>query len=113
MVEYEGTKTDLAISRPLTPFVRPGPLTIHGVDLVPGHAWTYHRFRTIEGESLRKKLLNSGHHFVPVVRANELEHAAMVETSNNDELIRRFLDKAPDGATYRRIAAAVKNGMER
>ena len=108
--EYEGRKTDLAISRPLMSEL-PGPLTIHGVELAPGHAWTYHRRRTKEGELLVKMLLNSGHRATSVLCGKEAEHNTMTLISEKDNLIRWFLGRAPDGFTYRRLATAVKNGM--
>ena len=108
--EYKGRKTDLAISRPLTHSAPTGPLTIHGVDFLPGHSWTYHRHRTAEGERLEKMMRNSGHYLVPIMGAKDLEHAAMVERSKDDDLIRSFLNQAPE-FSYDYVASVVKNGM--
>ena len=107
--EFDGHRTDLALWKPLNPGLQPsGPLTIHGVQVVPGHPWSYHREMPRAG--LRLLQLGLAHKYpaiVAMLRDQEQEHSEMKTRSENDRMMREFLDAAPDGLTYSRIADAV------
>jgi hypothetical protein len=47
----------------------------------------------------------------PMMQQNEEQHMMLQARSKSDSLIRAFLDQAPDGWTYQRIAAAVSQGL--
>ena len=109
--EFAGTRTDLALWRPLRPDVqRPGPLVVQGVELRPGHRWSYHRERPAEGMALVFSLLQPSSPHMSAVRELEERHRTMSACAGRDDLIRAYLDGAPDGWLYERMAGFVRAG---
>jgi hypothetical protein len=102
---FRSRVTDLAISRPLHPDLqKAGPLVIHGQEIRTGWRWTYHKTRPPEGEIQTRQLLLDPSVGRQMREAEDL-HQAMAATAKNDDLIRAYLDRAPDGLTYEIIAA--------
>ncbi len=78
--EFEGKRTDVALSRPLHPEHNPaGPLIVQGIELEPGHVYTYHRTMPEEGQKLLKALLEYPH-FRPMLgsRKNTIGRLSLV-----------------------------------
>ena len=111
--EFKGQLTDIAISKPLRPDVQPrGPLTIQGIEFARGHRWTYHREMPLTGVQLVQQMMRlADPNMAGMLRQQEEIHVAMQTRSSDDSLIRAFLDQAPDGWTYQRIASAISPGL--
>ena len=106
--ELDGRITDLAISRPLNVDTqRRGPLLILGHEMQGGWPWTYHAERNLEGAQIVEELLADSRTRGEVAEMEEI-HRRMVETSKRDDLIRVYLDGAPDGLTYDVLADRVE-----
>jgi hypothetical protein len=108
-LEFRGQRTDLTLCRPMNPDVQQrGQLVIHGRVIADGWPrYTYHLHRPREGLRVVEQMLaNSSTR--PMVAEQEERHLRMVATTKTNALIRAYLDGAPDGLTYDRIAAAVK-----
>jgi len=110
-LEFRGQRTDLTLCRPMSPEVQKrGQLVIHGRVIAEGWArYTYHMHQPAEGLRVIERMRSD-----PLTRSMFAEqeelHLRMVATARDNALIRAFLDGAPDGLTYDRIAAAVKQG---
>lgn len=105
--EFNGSKTDLGLSRPLHPELQKvGPLLIHGKVVRPGWPWSYHATRPPAGLTAVRNMLahpeTAAH-----MEAMEQLHLTMKATARSDELIRAYLDNAPDGLTYDVVARQV------
>jgi hypothetical protein len=110
-LEFRGQRTDLTLCRPMSPEVQKrGQLVVHGQVISEGWLYyTYHMHRPPEGLRVIHNLM-SDPSTRPMVAEQEDLHLRMVATSKDNALIRAYLDDAPDGLTYDRIAAAVKRG---
>jgi hypothetical protein len=95
----------LALCRPMHELA-PGPLLIHGIEFRPGHRWTYHRDRPEAGTWEIQRLLRD-QAAVEFVRDAEETHHRMVATVRDDRTIREYLDAAPDGWTFAKMAASI------
>jgi hypothetical protein len=107
--EFRGQQTDLTLCRPMSPEVQKrGPLVIHGRVIAEGWPrYTYHMHRPPEGSAVIAQLM-SDPATQPMVDEQEQLHLRMVTTAKDDALILAYLNGAPDGLTYDRIARAVK-----
>jgi hypothetical protein len=110
-LEFHGQRTDLTLCRPMNPEVQHrGSLVIHGRVIAEGwQQYTYHLHRPPEGLQVIRQMMADPTDR-PVVAEQEELHLRMVATAKNNALIRAYLDDAPDGLTYDRIAKAVKRG---
>ncbi|WP_347403231.1 hypothetical protein [Limobrevibacterium gyesilva] len=110
-LEFRGQRTDLTLCRPMSPEVQKrGQLVIHGRVIAEGWSrYTYHMHRPLEGLRVIQQMM-SNPSTRPMVAEQEELHLRMVATAKNNTLIRAYLDGAPDGLTYDRIATAVKRG---
>ena len=108
-LEYRGQPTDLTLCRPMSPEVQKrGKLLIHGRVIADGWPrYTYHLERPTAGRRIIEQLL-SDPSTQPMVAEQEELHLRMVATMKDNELIRVYLDDAPDGRTYDSIATAMK-----
>jgi hypothetical protein len=108
--EASGRITDVALCRPQHPSrQQAGPLVILGRRMGGGHPWAYHHERPPEGTAAVRALART-----PVlgsaITAAEDEHARMASVAASPSLVRGYLDRAPDGWDYRRLAALVEEG---
>ncbi|MCB4805149.1 hypothetical protein QO001_005055 [Methylobacterium brachiatum] len=102
--EFGGHMTDLGLVRPLNPQIqRAGPLIIHGREFRSGHRWNYQPTRSVAGLAQFAQLLADPKYAVKMRQADQL-HRTMVATAQRNDLIRTYLDNAPDGGTYDVIA---------
>ena len=110
-LEFQGQQTDLTLCRPLRPEVQQrGKLVIHGRVIAEGWPrYTYHLHRPPEGVRVIEQMM-ADPATRPLIAEQEEIHLHMVATAKNNALIHAYLDGAPDGLTYDRIAAAVKRG---
>ena len=106
--EIDGLITDVALCRPEKPrFQKAGPVTILDREMAPGWSYTYHRQRPPEGRALVADLLRYPE-IGPAMADAENLHLRMAAMAKSDELIRAYLDGAPDGLNYERLAADVE-----
>ena len=107
--EFRGRRTDLTLCRPLRPEVQQrGPLVIHGKVITAGWPkYTYHKDRPPEGLAEIEQLM-SDPTTRPMIAEQEELHLRMAAIARDNALIRTYLDDAPDGLTYERIAVAVR-----
>ena len=92
--EHEGLVTDVALCRPMEPRLQKrGAVLVRGREVMPGWTYTYHRQRPAGSFA--------------VADYDEL-HAAMAGITGDDDAIRAYLDVAPDGLGYTRMAALVR-----
>ena len=92
--EHRGLMTDVALCRPLEPRLQKrGAVLVGGKEVVPGWAFTYHRERPAGA--------------LTVVSYDEL-HTAITGIAEDEDAIRAYLDGAPDGIGYTRMAALVR-----
>jgi hypothetical protein len=109
--EFRGQRTDLTLCRPMNPEVQKrGRLVIHGRVITEGwSSYTYHLQQPPAGLAIVRQLM-SNPSLQPMVAEQEELHLRMLTTAKDDALIRIYLDDAPDGLTYDRIAGAVRRG---
>ena len=92
--EHRGLVTDVALCRPLEPRLQKrGAVLVQGKEVVPGWAYTYHRERPADAFA---------------VAAYDKLHAAMTRIAHDEDEIRAYLDGAPDGIGYARMAALAR-----
>ena len=110
-LEFQGRQTDLTLCRPLSPGVQQrGQLVIHGRVIAEGWPrYKYHLHRPPQGLRIIEQMM-ADPSTRPMIAEQEELHLRMVATAKRNALIRAYLDGAPDGLTYDRIAAAVKRG---
>lgn len=102
--------TDIALCSPLHPGSQPpGAVIIQGVEIALGHRWTYHLERPIAGLEFARKALSCDDPMIAeeVARA-EQRHVQMLSVATDNKRIREYLDTAPDGMNYAKIAAMVR-----
>jgi hypothetical protein len=106
---FRDQRTDLSLCRPMSPEVQKrGPLVIQGRIIAEGWPrYTYHVQRPPAGLAVIKQLMSDPSTRSMVAEQEEL-HLRMLATANDNALIRAYLDGAPDGLTYDRMAAAVR-----
>jgi len=111
-VEFGGKKIDLGLTLTKDSDAQPsGPLLILDRQFTAGRAiYTYHYQRNANAERQIQILLQKPKfdiRYKEIIRIKELEHEAMQRIARNKELIRDFLDTAPDGFSYEAIKQLV------
>ncbi len=97
---FQDKMTDIAISRPMNPSIQnAGHLIIHGNIIKAGwEKWNYHTERPTDASEALQSLRSIGHG--AYVDNLENIHSYMKNISNNADLIREYLDNAPDKLSY-------------
>ena len=112
-IEYNGKKTDIALTQTAHQEQLPGPLLILDQSLTNAKAiYTYHRDRGPEAIALVQKLMgdpNVGH----IIADKEQEHFRMTATAKSPALIAAYLNNAPDKMTYEIFADLVRGSAPR
>jgi hypothetical protein len=104
---FRGKRTDLAISRPRFPELqRPGPLVILDHVLTPGYAWDYYIDRPQAAIDYNQRLLSDPRARL-VIEEAEAQHSLIMDAASSDTKIREYLDGAPDGLNYQKVALFV------
>jgi hypothetical protein len=108
-VEFSGRKIDLGLTATEHPDVQlEGPLLILDRSITQGKAsYTYHRERSAAAHAQVQKLMALPA-YKEMLAANEAEHAPMAAVAESPSLIRTYLDTAPDGLGYERLAQRVR-----
>ena len=106
-VEHGGRRVDLSLTYTEFPDVQlPGQMLILDRVAKSGTAYTYHRnqgddaLRTLEAVKRDPR-------YRELAMRKDAEHAMMVDTAQSSAARRRYLDGAPDGFDFARIAAIV------
>jgi|SRR5450432_426803 hypothetical protein len=106
-LDYDGKKTDLTLARAERPDLNPpGDVLILGFPFRRAGKYTYHLTKSAAAIAVENEWLNDPRG-AGIVRHKALEHAAMDQRASNAHNMRRFLDNAPDGLTYSRIASII------
>jgi hypothetical protein len=102
-----GKKTDLTLGRTERPEVNlPGDILILDFPFRRAHAYTYHREKTPQAIAVEERWLKEPD-AAGLVRRKAAEHARMLRLSADPDAMRAFLDSAPDGLTYARLASII------
>ncbi len=108
-IETAGKRTDLSLAfTEYSDAQLPGEVLILDRIARPGMRYTYSRDQTPEALQALQNL-QSDPRFGHVVAQKEVEHAAMLARSKSAELRRAYLDSAPGGFDYTRLASIVAN----
>ena len=92
--EHQGLVTDVALCRPLEPRLQKrGAVLVRSREVMPGWRYTYHRERPAGSFA---------------VAAYDELHARVAGIAEDEDAIRAYLDGAPDGFSYTRMAALVR-----
>lgn len=107
-IESNGRRTDLTLGITEVPDVQlPGEVIILDRIVRPGRRYSYHREMTEAGRRKWEEMRGD-----PTVRAaiekKEEEHKKMSDVMRTSASRRHYLDAAPDGLTYERLAALVR-----
>jgi hypothetical protein len=106
-LELGGQKTDLTLGRTERPEVNlPGDILILDFPFRRAHAYTYHREKTPQAIAVEERWLKEPD-AAGLVRRKAAEHARMLRLSADPDAMRAFLDSAPDGLTYARLASII------
>jgi hypothetical protein len=107
-IELSGKKTDINLTQTEYPDVQlTGPLLILDREITKGRAtYTYHPEPTAAAVAQFKELLKDERLRDTLLR-KEAEHTRMESVASDPGLIREYLDAAPDGLTYARLAHMV------
>jgi hypothetical protein len=109
-LDYAGKKTDLALGRAERPHLNPpGDILILDFPFRRAGKYTYHLTKSAAAIAVEKEWLNDPRG-AGVVRNKAAEHEAMERRASNPQDMRGFLDLAPDGLTYSRIASIIDGG---
>jgi hypothetical protein len=104
---FNNAITDLAIARPLRPDVQhPGPLTIHGFEFKPGWRWSYHLCASLEDQKFFEQFRNHPVYGIQIQEEENIREKMSMISEDND-LIREYLDSADNGFTYDTLAKLV------
>lgn len=102
-LEHEGKTTDITLGR-TDPPSEPGAVLILDRPLTRGRAtYSYHREKGSAGEALERDAKMGW-----IVAHKRTEHQRMSQIAADPEMLRSFLDGAPDGLTYLRLAEIVR-----
>lgn len=110
---FRDKMTDIALCQPMDPSIQnPGPLIIQGATIAAGWpTWAYHADRPPEAIAVLEKLRSSPH-AERVIEMEEL-HLRMKATAKNENLIRSYLDGAPDGLHYEALSQKLQDALNR
>lgn len=104
---YNGKKTDISLTRTQFSGVPTGALLILDHEVSTGAAhYSYHDDRSPEAVMAAMALMQDPH-VGPIVRHKESEHSQMKAREGSSPLRRAYLDMAPDGFTFDRLAALI------
>lgn len=107
-LEVDGRRVDITLGRPLnSEYQKRGRTIILDREMTVGWTYTYHRERSAEALKLMLSLLQRDDTREYLAEA-DARHRQMITTSASPELTRVFLDSAPDGLTYERLAAMIE-----
>jgi hypothetical protein len=107
-IETSGGRTDLTLGITDHPDVQlPGAVLVVGRVIKPGVPYSYHRARGAEALKALA-MMNADPMLAPIVAEQELQHLSMVARSKSMELQRAYLDEAPDGFDYEKLAGIVR-----
>lgn len=111
-VELNGKKIDLALTLTEHPEAQPsGALVILNREFRTGRArYSYHSARSPDALALVERL-GRDPVYRDVVRHKEIEHQKMATIAKSPELMRQFLDAAPDGLDYEALASRIRQGI--
>lgn len=108
-LETDGLRTDVALCRPQDPSIQKrGPLTILGHEMAAGWPYTYHRTRPPQATAMIMEWMRDPS-MRELVSQQEEQHMRLASTARRSDLIRVYLDGAPDGLDYERLAAMVES----
>jgi hypothetical protein len=106
-LEYGGKKTDLTLGRPERPELNPpGDILVLDFPFRRAGKYTYHLTKSAAAVAVENDWLKDPRS-AGVVRKKAAEHKAMEKRSTSASEMRTFLDGAPDGLTFSRIAAII------
>jgi hypothetical protein len=106
-LELSGKKTDLTLGRTERPAVNPpGDILILDFPVRRGHGYTYHLEKTPEAIAVEEHWLREPD-AAGLVRHKAAEHDRMLRLSADPIAMHAFLDAAPDGLTYARLASII------
>ena len=106
-IDFNGKKTDISLTITEHPQAQlPGQLIVLDEVLREGHRYTYHREQTEPARQALEDLVRDPQ-WAPVVAHKEREHAMMMELADDPERAAAYLDAAPDGFSYARLAQIV------
>jgi hypothetical protein len=110
-LDYAGKKTDLVLGRAERPHLNPpGDILILDFPFRRAGKYTYHLTKTAAAVAVEDEWL-SDPRGAGVVRHKAAEHEAMERRALSVHVMRAFLDHAPDGLTYSRIASIIDTGQ--
>jgi hypothetical protein len=105
-IECDGMVTDITLHS-TDGNTEPGDLVVLDRTIKRGGAkYTYHREKGVAGEAAEREL-ESDATYGWIVERKRQEHAGMAAMSDDRAAARSYLDNAPDGLTYQRLAEIV------
>jgi len=105
---FNGKKTDISLTQTQHPSVPTGSLLVLDHPFAVGKAtYTYHDDRTPEA-LLAAMQVYADPQIGPMVQHKEMEHIEMQARAGSQAMRRAYLDMAPDGFTYDRLAAIIE-----
>jgi hypothetical protein len=108
---YESRKTDLALGSAERPDLNPpGDILILDFPFRRAGKYTYHLTKSSAAVAVENEWLKDPQ-AAGLVRHKAAEHQAMAHRASNPRGMRTFLDLAPDGLSYNRIAAVIDGGQ--
>lgn len=106
-IEFEGQRTDLSLANVQHPHAQSaGEVLIMGNIARAGQRYSYHRERSLAGLVIAQELMQDPKVGAMVLQKEE-EHLFMVARTKSADLRRSYLDGAPDGLNFERLAALV------
>jgi hypothetical protein len=109
-LDYEGKKIDLALGRAERPNLNPpGDILILDFPFRRAGKYTYHLAKSAAAIAVESEWLKDPRG-AGIVRHKAAEHEAMERRALNAHDMRLFLDHAPDGLTYSRMASIIGSG---
>lgn len=107
-IECNGRKTDLGLTLTENPDAQPpGALIILDREFGHGRAkYTYHRERSPAANRIIEEFMRDPAYSL-IVRHKEAEHEKMTAIAKSPRLIREYLDAAPDGLDYQKLALRI------
>lgn len=107
-IEFANKRTDLSLAFTEHPDVQhPGEALILDRVVRAGHRYTHHRSRT-PAALAAAAYAASDTRFAEALAHKEAEHIAMVARAKDSQLMRAYLDAAPDGFDFERLAGLVR-----
>jgi hypothetical protein len=106
-LDYADKKTDLTLNTAERPDLNPpGEILILDFPFRRARKYTYHLAKSPAANAVEAEWLKDPRG-AAIVRQKAAEHVAMEKRALNPDKLRVFLDQAPDGLTYARLAAII------